>query len=389
MKSKNNLEKTAVVYWPFSIFRDIHLKKDIGSIPLSFRDRGYETTLIVGEFLATDIFGVNIYETENSHYKIMNPLSQAMEFIKVMKKLLRLSPDIEITYNRNPFFPLVMALYKFTNIFKFNKKHKTKFIIKMDSDGDFRFTNFPSHFLEETYFYRVLNISTTVMLDLNHIFSDYISIESECGLEKIKKILRKVEKLVVIPNGCASSYFVDSNKEVPKKENVTLSVSRVARQKSLETLIEAFAQISSAFPDWSVIIVGEIEDQSYYEELVKLTEKVGLYNRVNFEGTVSQEKLQELYSKSSIFCLPSNWESDSISRREALAAGLPLITTEAGCGQSLEKYGSIVVPIGDSTSLASGLARLMSDVNLREEISESQKRALISWDDVVDRFINL
>ena len=389
MKSKNNLEKTAVVYWPFSIFRDIHLKKDIGSIPLSFRDRGYETTLIVGEFLATDIFGVNIYETENSHYKIMNPLSQAMEFIKVMKKLLRLSPDIVITYNRNPFFPLVMALYKFTNIFKFKKKHKTKFIIKMDSDGDFRFTNFPSHFLEETYFYRVLNISTTVMLDLNHIFSDYISIESECGLEKIKKILRKVEKLVVIPNGCASSYFVDSNKEVPKKENVTLSVSRVARQKSLETLIEAFAQISSAFPDWSVIIVGEIEDQSYYEELVKLTEKVGLYNRVNFEGTVSQEKLQELYSKSSIFCLPSNWEGDSISRREALAAGLPLITTEAGCGQSLEKYGSIVVPIGDSTSLASGLARLMSDVNLREEISESQKRALISWDDVVDRFINL
>lgn len=389
MKSKNNLEKTAVVYWPFSIFRDIHLKKDIGSIPLSFRDRGYETTLIVGEFLATDIFGVNIYETENSHYKIMNPLSQAMEFIKVMKKLLRLSPDIVITYNRNPFFPLVMALYKFTNIFKFKKKHKTKFIIKMDSDGDFRFTNFPSHFLEETYFYRVLNISTTVMLDLNHIFSDYISIESECGLEKIKKILRKVEKLVVIPNGCASNYFVDSNKEVPKKENVTLSVSRVARQKSLETLIEAFAQISSAFPDWSVIIVGEIEDQSYYEELVKLTEKVGLYNRVNFEGTVSQEKLQELYSKSSIFCLPSNWEGDSISRREALAAGLPLITTEAGCGQSLEKYGSIVVPIGDSTSLASGLARLMSDVNLREEISESQKRALISWDDVVDRFINL
>ena len=378
-----------MVYWPFSIFRDIHLKKDIGSIPLSFRDRGYETTLIVGEFLATDIFGVNIYETENSHYKIMNPLSQAMEFIKVMKKLLRLSPDIVITYNRNPFFPLVMALYKFTNIFKFKKKHKTKFIIKMDSDGDFRFTNFPSHFLEETYFYRVLNISTTVMLDLNHIFSDYISIESECGLEKIKKILRKVEKLVVIPNGCASSYFVDSNKEVPKKENVTLSVSRVARQKSLETLIEAFAQISSAFPDWSVIIVGEIEDQSYYEELVKLTEKVGLYNRVNFEGTVSQEKLQELYSKSSIFCLPSNWEGDSISRREALAAGLPLITTEAGCGQSLEKYGSIVVPIGDSTSLASGLARLMSDVNLREEISESQKRALISWDDVVDRFINL
>jgi glycosyltransferase involved in cell wall biosynthesis len=259
----------------------------------------------------------------------------------------------------------------------------------MDSDGNFRFTNFPSHFLDKSYFHGVPNISAAVMLKLNNFFSDYISIESECGLEKVKKTLHKAKKLVLVPNGCALSYFEDDHKVVSKKEDVILAVSRVARQKSLETLIEAFAPIGPNFPEWSVKIVGDIEDQSYYEELVKLIEKLGLYKRVNFEGTVSQEKLLEFYSRSSIFCLSSNWEGDPISRREAIAAGLPVITTEAGCGRSLEKYGSIVVPIGDSTALASGLARLMSDANLRKKNSATQMGAVVSWDDVVEKYISL
>lgn len=389
MKSNKNAEKTAVVYWPFSVFRDVHLKKDIGSMSLSFRDRGYETTLIVGEFLATEIVGVNVYETGNSHYKIMNPLSQAMEFIKVMKKLLRLSPDIVITYNRNLFFSVITALYKLTNIFKFTKRLRSKFIIKMDSDGNFRFTNFPPRIFEHSNFLKVLNFSVVVTLKMNYFSSNYISIETECGLEKIKKILHKEGKLRVVPNGCALGYFGNQLDEVRNKEHVILAVSRVARQKSLETLIEAFAQVSSDFPEWSVKIAGEIEDLNYYEELTKITRTLRVDNKVTFEGAVSEHKLLELYSISSIFCLSSNWEGDSISRIEAIAAGLPVITTEAGCGQSLEKYGSVVVPIGDFISLASGLTRLMSDVKLRKEISASQKAAVISWDDVVERYINL
>ena len=389
MKSNKNAEKTAVVYWPFSVFRDVHLKKDIGSMSLSFRDRGYETTLIVGEFLATEIVGVNVYATGNSHYKIMNPLSQASEFIKVMKKLLRLSPDIVITYNRNPFFSVITALYKLTNIFKFTKRLRSKFIIKMDSDGNFRFTNFPPRIFEHSNFLKILNFSVVVTLKMNYFSSNYISIETECGLEKIKKILHKEGKLRVVPNGCALGYFGNQLDEVRNKEHVILAVSRVARQKALETLIEAFAQVSSDFPEWSVKIAGEIEDLNYYEELTKITRTLRVDNKVTFEGAVSEHKLLELYSISSIFCLSSNWEGDSISRIEAIAAGLPVITTEAGCGQSLEKYGSVVVPIGDFISLASGLTRLMSDVKLRKEISASQKAAVISWDDVVERYINL
>ena len=389
MKSDKNVEKTAVVYWPFSVFKDVHLKKDIGGLSLSFRDMGYKTTLIVGNFHSTKIVGVDVYETGNSHHKILNPLTQANEFIKVMKKLLRLSPDIVITYNRNPFFSVITILYKLTNIFKLKKRPRSKFIIKMDSDGNFRFTNFPPRIFEHTNFLKILNFLVAVTLKINYFSSDYISIETECGLEKIKKILHKERKLRVVPNGCALGYFGNPLEEVRNKESVILAVSRVVRQKSLETLIEAFAQVSKDFPGWSFKIAGEIEDLNYYEELTKITRTLDVENKVTFEGAVSEHKLLELYSISSIFCLSSNWEGDSIARIEAMGAGLPVITTEAGCGQSLEKYGSIVVPIGDSISFASGLKRLMSDVRLRKEISASQKAAVVSWDDVAKRYINM
>ncbi len=389
MKSKEKAEKTALIYWPFSVFREVHLKKDVGSISQFFREKGYETTLIVGEFLPAGINGVNIYETGNPHSKIMNPLSQVSELIKILKKLFEIFPDIVITYNRNPFFPIIIALYKLRIFFNFARKNRTKFIMKMTSDGNFRFTNFPSLFLANSTLHRILSIASVASLKINYLFFDYISIETECGLENIKRILSKDIKLGVVPNGCAPEYFLEGSEDTSNKENVILAVSRVVRQKSLETLIEAFALIYTDFPKWSVEIVGEIGDQFYYEELAKLVKKLGVDNMVTFEGAVSEGKLLKLYSGASIFCLSSNWEDDSISRREAIAAGLPVITTEAGCGRSLEKYGSIVVPIGDSTALAAGLARLMSDANLRKEISASQKAAVVSWDDVVEKYINL
>lgn len=371
------------------MFREVHLKKDVGSIPLSFKKKGYETTLIVGEFLPEGIKGVNIFETGNSHHTIMDPLSNAFEFIKVMKKLFRLSPDIVITYNRNPFFAIIIALYKFKHFFNFSKKNKTKFIMKMTSDGNFRFTNFPPRFIDNAFLNKVISLAAIAAFKINYLFLNYITIETECGLEIIKKKLRSEKKLTVVPNGCALEYFREKQDVVRDKEEVILAVSRVVKQKSIETLIKAFAKVSFEFPMWRVKIVGEIGDPNYYAELSSMSKILEIDNKLTFEGAVSDLELQRLYFTSSIFCLPSNWEDDSISRREAMAAGLPVITTEAGCGRSLEKFGTVVVPIGDSISLAEGLTRLMSDTNLRKKISATQMAAIVSWNDVVERYIGL
>jgi len=382
-------KKSAVVYWPFSIFSRVHTKKDASGIASSLRKKNYDTTLIVGKFLATKIEGIRTYETGNTHYSILSPLAQANEFFKLLKILFRLSPDIVIAFNRNPTFPLIILLYKLINFFRPERNRKTKFLLKMDSDGQFRFTNFPPHSLKNPTFRKILSISAVLMLKLNYLTFDYISIETECGLERIKKIIHNERKIVVIPDGIDSIYFEEASSSIAERGNVILAVSRVARQKSLEILIEAFTYIHREFPDWVVKVVGEIEDPDYFQELVKNTEKYKLEDKVHFVGSVSEADLLNFYATSAIFCLPSNWEGFPISRLEAIAMGLPVITTEAGCGESLRKYGSIVVPVNDAKSLAEGLRLLMSDSKLRQKIVKSQRGAVISWDDVVEMYLTL
>lgn len=389
MNTDHGSEKVVVVYWPFSEFHEVHLKKDVGSISLSLSNKGYRTTLIVGKFLPPHIDGINVYETGNSHLSIMKPLSHIDEFKKVIKKMFTLSPDIVIVYNRNPFFSLVILIYKIRNLFHPRQKRRTKFIMKMTSDGNFRFTNFPSKWTQNSFLHRIIVFGAVVALRINYQFLDFISIETECGLENLKKMLPKGRKLVVVPNGCNLSLFDGKSANSSERKKVILTVSRVVRQKSLETLIEAFVRVHTSFPEWSVKIVGKIEDLEYYDELTELVEEAGIAKSLSFTGEVSENELLDFYSTSSIFCLSSAWEDDSISRREAIAMGLSVITTYAGCGRSLIRYGSIVVPVGDTKLLASALRNLMYDEKLREDIAKQQKAAVISWDDVVESYLNL
>jgi glycosyltransferase involved in cell wall biosynthesis len=383
----SSYKKTAIIYWPFSIFNEVHIKKDVGSIAKSLGNKGYETTLIVGKYNARKIENINIYETGNSHYNIMNPVSHVTESIMVFKKLASLNPDLVITYNRNPFLFIIILLYKFQNLFHMVSKKSTKFVMKMTSDGNFRFTNFPLKMIRISILRKFLFLSTIAELRINYKFLDSISIETECGMEKLKYILNECKKLVVVPNGCSNEYFLNSQRNAKERDEVILVVSRIVEQKGLETFIEAYAKVAEKFRTWCVKIIGEIEDENYYIQLYNIVKRLKLETKIMFEGKISDKNLLELYSTSSIFCLPSNWEDDSISRREAIASGLPVITTEAGCGKLLEQYGSIVVPIKDPDSLALGMEKLMSNDKLRDEISLKQKKAVVSWDDVVEKYL--
>ena len=65
----------------------------------------------------------------------------------------------------------------------------------------------------------------------------------------------------------------------------------------------------------------------------------GLKEKIFFVGEKSRKDLIEIYNQSPIYCLFSRSESFSISRLEAIAMGLYVITTDAGCARDFSKYG--------------------------------------------------
>ncbi len=107
---------------------------------------------------------------------------------------------------------------------------------------------------------------------------------------------------------------------LPTDETIILCVSRLSREKNLETLIKITKSIKTR-NKFTLVFVGDGPEKL---KLTKLVDKMNLDN-VIFLGNVDYDKLPEIYSLSDIFAYPSKTDTQAIVLIEAMSAGLPLI----------------------------------------------------------------
>ncbi|WP_235557393.1 MULTISPECIES: glycosyltransferase [Microbacterium] len=129
----------------------------------------------------------------------------------------------------------------------------------------------------------------------------------------------------VIPISCgidAGNYTADLE---PRTENRVLFVGRLTREKQIDLLFKAVALLDPAL-DVHVDIVGG-GDQRKQLELV--AHEQGLDGRVHFYGRVDDDELRRIYTRASLFAMPSIAELQSIATMEAMASGLPVVAADA------------------------------------------------------------
>jgi rhamnosyl/mannosyltransferase len=155
---------------------------------------------------------------------------------------------------------------------------------------------------------------------------------------------------------------------------IILSVGVLRYYKGLHILIEALREL-----DATLLVVGEGPERSRLETLAR---DLDLADRVHFAGRVADEELPSYYQAGDIFVLPSHLRAEAfgIVLLEAMAAGLPLVTTEIGTGTSeVNQHGrtGFVVPPGDSRALARALKVLAADQALREHFGQNGRRRVL------------
>lgn len=365
-----------LLYWPFSRLMSVHLSKDPSGIPQGFREIGYETVLIVGKNCSDKVSPFKIFESSVSEWKDF--FHYYKEYLMVMQYLIKEKPDLLIAYNRGPLLPVIIFSYRLsTLIFRRKRSKNTKFLLKMDSDGNF------------SHYSRPLRVLILAILWFNSLLFDRVMIESSCGEQNIAKYVRNKGKIVVIPNSHAFRSVKTLDFIHMEREPIILSVARISREKGLEILIEAFSKIYPEFSNWKINIVGPVDEESYFYELKNLTRKLGIENNVIFLGEKKWEELTSIYSKASIFALLSLKESFGIARLEAMVYGLPVVTSEAGCGAEFKTYGSFVVPIGDIDCTSKALVSLISNRELREDIGKRQISGIKSWAEIAKMMCDL
>lgn len=132
-----------------------------------------------------------------------------------------------------------------------------------------------------------------------------------------------------------------------EEENVILSIGQFIHRKGFDVLMKAAVQLA---PDTGIYIVGGEPTEEYLE----LVRKLGLTN-IHFEGFKKKDALVKYYQAADLFVLPTREDIWGLVVNEAMAFGLPVITTDrCVAGLELVENGmtGYIVPVGDADALA-------------------------------------
>lgn len=163
-------------------------------------------------------------------------------------------------------------------------------------------------------------------------------------------------------------------------EIVVLHVSRLVREKRLDTLTEALRRIDLPY---RAVIVGDGPDRPFAEQAVP---------KAIFTGFLEGEELATAYASSDIFLFPSDSESFGNVTLEAMASGLPCICANATGSRSLVVAGETgyLAPASNPSAFAELIMRLIEDPPLRRRMGDAGRaRALtFSWDETLARILD-
>jgi glycosyltransferase involved in cell wall biosynthesis len=137
-----------------------------------------------------------------------------------------------------------------------------------------------------------------------------------------------------------------------------LFVGRLRYYKGLDTLLYALR----ALPEVRLTVVGDGPMRASWQRLAR---ELGIAERVDFVGEVDEAMLPTYYARADLFVLPANARAEAFGTvlLEAMAAGLPVVSTEVGTGTSWVNQDGVtgrVTPPRDPTALAAAIGELLA-----------------------------
>jgi glycosyltransferase involved in cell wall biosynthesis len=144
-----------------------------------------------------------------------------------------------------------------------------------------------------------------------------------------------------------------------------LSVGTVQPRKNYQMLIRAFGRISALIPHNLVIAGGK---GWLYEELLAQAQSADLEGRVRFIGFVDDEDLPALYGDAALFLFPSMYEGFGLPLLEAMACGVPVVTSHASSLPEVAGNAALQLPPDDEAHWAKTIPQLLRDDARRVEM---------------------
>ena len=201
------------------------------------------------------------------------------------------------------------------------------------------------------------------------------------------------DKIEVVYNGVEPSRFAGTCDDAVRakwaapEEKIVLYVGRFVREKGIGVLLGSMSAVLAQEPNARFVVVGGGADAAKYEGFARWS---GLSNRVTFAGFLQGEPLHELYRVADVAVFPSLYEPFGIVALEAMAAGVPVVASDAGGLKEIVVHDATGTSTyaGDASSLAWGIRRVLGDPARARRLASSASARLgveFDWGRLADR----
>ena len=150
--------------------------------------------------------------------------------------------------------------------------------------------------------------------------------------------------------------------------------------KGLRYLLRAYARLLSSHPELELLVVSKPREGGKTEQLVR---RLGLVERVRFVSGISTEQMVEYYAEAAIAVVPSVYEGFGLPAGEAMACGVPVVSTDGGALPEVVGDAGVTVPARDADAMADAIDALLRDPQRREELGARGRQRILEqfcWD---------
>lgn len=188
----------------------------------------------------------------------------------------------------------------------------------------------------------------------------------------------------VIPNGIGLD---DPPAGVRRSGAFFFAAGRLGRMKGFDLLVDAFAR-APLDRGMRLVIAGDGPER---QALLAHTDRLGLGERVELTGWLSEAEVADLMAECVAVVIPSRRESFGLVALEAWRNGAPVIMTDRGGSVVTDGVDGVVVDPTDTPALAAALVRVAGDAGLRARLAEGGSRRVrdYGWEHVVQRYQRL
>ena len=215
-----------------------------------------------------------------------------------------------------------------------------------------------------------LNMQKKVVKQLHNVVT-----VSDCSRQDIARDFGiQPAGISLVYNGIDTEVFRPLEGVERRPLRLMATCSADAPLKGTRYLLRAYAKLLETHPDLELLLVSKPLPGGKTEKLVK---KLGLEDKIQFVSGISTEQMVKYYAEVSVAVVPSVYEGFGLPAGEAMACGVPVVSTDGGALPEVVGDAGVIVPAKNVDAMVKAIDALLRDADRREALGQAGRQRIL------------